>query len=138
MVNRRKVLVLGAFISVALAACDSLLTDVVGVAEGEMAVSFAVVGGNASAFSKIDRIGLRFTRPDGVSRDTIVQVAVADDGSIRVPLRLQAKERIDSLNISASLRAGPLALFEGSADVEVLPAEPTRVEVEIAPRSPLA
>ncbi|MGB1658612.1 MAG: Ig-like domain-containing protein, partial [Longimicrobiales bacterium] len=111
----------------------SLLTDVVGVAEGEMAVSFAVVGGNASAFQKVNRVGLRFTRPDGVSRDTVVVVSVTDDGSIRVPLRLEARERIDSLNIGASLREGPVPLFEGSADVEILPAEPTRVEVEIVP-----
>lgn len=123
--------------ALAVAGCDLLMTDPA-PPPATVEVSFQivpepeVVGGPATAFSKIRRVLLRFARPDDTTRDTILAVTPVD-GRIRLPVALPVPDRIDALGIEASLGVGTEALFEGFTVVDIVPGEPTRVNVDIVP-----
>lgn len=123
--------------ALAVAGCDLLMTDPA-PPPATVEVSFQiapepeVVGGPATAFSKIRRVLLRFARPDDTTRDTILAVTPVD-GRIRLPVALPVPDRIDALGIGASLGVGTEALFEGFTVVDIVPGEPTRVNVDIVP-----
>lgn len=123
--------------ALAVAGCDLLMTEPA-PPPATVEVSFQivpepeVVGGPATAFSKVRRVLLRFARPDDTTRDTIL-AATPVDGRIRLPVALPVPDRIDALGIGASLGVGTEALFEGFTVVDIVPGEPTRANVDIVP-----
>lgn len=135
MRRRRRGLVLLA--ALAAAGCDLLMTEPA-PAPSAVEVSFQiapepeVIGGPATAFAKVRRVLLRFSRLDDTARDTVVGVTPVD-GLIRLPVALEVGERIDALGIGATLGVGTAPLFEGFTVVRIVPGEPTRANVEITP-----
>lgn len=116
------------------ASCDALLTEP-GPAAPEITVGFAFEdaseAGIARAFDRVNRVFLRFARPDGASRDTIVRV-VSNDGLARARLVLDAGERVSALGVFAQLRVGETPLFEGERVVKVEVGTPTSVEIPLS------
>lgn len=121
--------------SSALTACDALLTDPASPTES-VSVQFQIegdlLGGTAEAFARVDRVYLRFDRPDESFRDTIVALQPAD-GVARVALSLETDERVEGLGIGAELRSGTIGVFQGGTVVQIVPGEPTRTEIALSP-----
>jgi hypothetical protein len=117
------------------AACDLLITEPA-PASSEIGIAFQIegtpLGGSATAFSRVRRIGLRFIRPDSSVRDTVIAV-VPVDGVIRTGIVVPATERVAALGVQARLGYDTIALFQGSAIVEIVAGSPTTAEVSLSP-----
>ena len=122
-------------LTAALTACDHLLTEPAAPTD-DLSVSFsfedAAEGGIASAFDKVDRVYLRFTRADSATRDTVV-VVQNRDGQARARLVLDPKERIQALGVYAELRAREFALFSGARVIRVENGTTTSAEIPLTP-----
>lgn len=119
----------------AAAACDVLFTEPA-PSSFELPISFSLAvdsaSGPAKAFSRVDRVYLRFARSDTAHRDTLMRVA-HEDGGIRVRIALESQERIDSLGVYAELRTAEAALFKGGRAVRIESGVPTVAEVPLLP-----
>lgn len=117
------------------AACDLVITEPA-PASSEVGIAFQVLGtplgGSATAFSRVRRIGLRFIRPDSTIRDTVVAVLPVD-GVIRTGVVVPATERVAALGVQARLGYDTIALFQGSAIVQIVAGSPTTAEVNLSP-----
>ena len=124
-----------ALLVLGLAGCDLLMTEPV-ERGSRITVSFQIdgapAGGVADAFAKVRTVGVRFTRPDGATRDTAFLV-VPVDGSIRVPVSLEVEERVDALGIDAFLAFPQGVLFQGSSVVRIEPGVPTSARIPVVP-----
>jgi hypothetical protein len=123
-----------ALLALVLAACERLLTDP--RPPSEVAIEFQVAetppGRVATAFARVRRIGLRFTRPDLTFRDTIVPV-LPIDGVIRTSISIPVDDRNELLGVQAQLGYGTTVLFEGGTIVRVDPGQPAVAEVPLVP-----
>ena len=119
----------------ASAGCDALMTDPA-PASPELTVSFQIEpvppGGTTEAFSRVNRLFLRFVRADDTSRDTLLLVR-PQDGRLRAGISLTTEERIAALGIQAELRFGPLPLFVGGEIVPIDPGVPTVAQIGLQP-----
>lgn len=133
--SRRRPLAVALCAAVASAGCDALLTEPA-PAPPEVSVSFALQAadgpGVGAAFAKVDRVFLRFVRPDSASRDTVIRLSPRD-GTARVRLVLDTRERISALGVFAALAKGGDPLFEGSRVVRVQVGQPTSAEIPLTP-----
>lgn len=120
--------------AVLLAGCDLLMTEPRPATEVEIAFQIASVplGGTSAAFSRVRRVRLTFTPPDGMSRDTTIAV-VPFQNRIRAPVALTTRERVQALGIVAELGFAQTALFDGATVVPIVPGQPTTAEITIAP-----
>lgn len=120
--------------SVALSACDALLTEP-SPALPEVSVSFAIEGSNSAgvsqAFDKVDRVYLVFVRADSAQRDTTIRIS-PQNGVARVRLVLPTNERINALGVFAQLRAGQAPLFQGERIIRVEIGTPTSAEIPLS------
>jgi hypothetical protein len=116
-------------------ACDALLTDPA-PASPDIDMSFAIEGatsdGVVAAFDRVNRVYLRFTRPDSVQRDTIIRFTHTD-GVAKVRLVLDTKERVAALGIFAELRVNTTPLFQGARVIRVENGTATSAEITLAP-----
>ena len=119
-----------------LVACDALLTEP-GTRTTEISLQFQVadapVGGTAEAFSRIRRVSLRLVRPDSAFRDTVLAVTPGVDGNVRVALAVESDEQIPGLGLAARLGTVSDDLFQGGTVVAIVPGEPVRAEIPLAP-----
>lgn len=118
-----------------LAGCETLLTEPA-PSRSPVTVSFQIdgapAGGVADAFAKVRSVGVRFTRPDGATRDTAFLVRPVD-GTIRIPVALEVQERVDALAIEAFLAFQGGVLFQGATTVAIEPGVPTSARVPLTP-----
>lgn len=115
--------------------CDLLLTEPA-PARADLGISLQVIpvaiGGEAAAFSRVNRVFLRFVRADSSMRDTVLHLR-PQDGRIRTVIALETVERISALGIGAELRAGPEPLFQGGTIARIEPGTPTTAEIPLSP-----
>jgi hypothetical protein len=102
----------------------------------DVTVSFQITptapGGTTEAFSRVNRLFLRFIRADQSTRDTLLFVR-PQDGRLRAGISLTTDERISALGIQAELRFGPLPLFAGGEIVPIDPGVPTVASIDLQP-----
>ncbi len=128
-------MVLTVISAVVLAACEALLTEPA-PASPDITVSFQItttpLRGTEGAFGKVNRLALRFVRPDQSTRDTLL-FAQPLNGRLRAGVALDAEERVSALGIQAELRRGPLPLFQGGAIARIEPGVPTSAQIPLQP-----
>jgi len=137
MTARARLLTVAAVLSTALVggACDLLLTEPA-PASSDLGISLQVlptaIGGQTAAFSRVNRVFLRFVRADSSMRDTVLHLT-PQDGRIRTVIALETVERILALGIGAELRAGTAPIFQGGTIARIEPGTPTTAEIPLTP-----